>query len=157
MILYIVAALLAIFLLIAKQRTSKYKLPPGPPALPIVGSLPFLEGKGMVGKLIHPSLEKYGKDFCSVWIGNRLTVVIQDVALSRDLLAREEFSARVAIASPEVNVRGYKNRMLGIIESSGGMWQQQRRFALKHLRDFGFGKNNLDAAIQEKAEYFIEK
>ena len=157
MILYIVVAFLAIYFLIAKRRTSKYKLPPGPPALPIVGSLPFLKGKGMVGKLVHPSLEKYGKDFCSVWTGNRLTVVIQDIELTRDLLSRDEFSARVAIASPEVNVRGYKNRILGIADSSGSLWQQQRRFALKHLRDFGFGKQSLDAVIQEEAEYTLEK
>ena len=157
MILYIVAILLAIYFAAVNWRMRKYKLPPGPPALPILGSLPFLEGKGMVGKLLHPSLEKYGKDFCSIWTGNRLIVVIQDIDLCRDLLSRDEFSSRVSIESPEVNVRGHKNRNLGIAGSSGSLWQQQRRFALKHLRDFGFGKQSLDSVIQDEAEYTIEK
>ena len=151
----ILASILGIFFLIKFRRNFKYKLPPGPPALPIVGSLPFLEGGGMVEKMVHPSLEKYGNDFCSIWMGNRLFVVIQDFDLCKDLFSRDEFSARVPIESPEANVRGYKHRILGIAATSGSLWQEQRRFALKHLRDFGLGKQSLDSVIQDEANYTI--
>ena len=30
--------------------------------------------------------------------------------------------------------------MRGIVHQSGAVWQEQRRFALTTLRDFGFGK-----------------
>ena len=157
MFLYLIITIAAFYFLSSYRFKSKYNLPPGPPALPIVGCLPFLEGEGMAGKLVHPSLEKYGKDFCSLWMGNRLLVIIQDIDLCRDLFARDEFSMRTPIASPEVNVRGYKDRILGIAESSGKLWQEQRRFALKHLRDFGFGKQSLDSVIQDEANYVIDK
>ena len=42
--------------------------------------------------------------------------------------------------------------MQGIISSDGQLWQEQRRFALKHLKDFGFGKAGLEGVIQEEAE-----
>ena len=152
----IFASILGLYLLIKFGRNHKYKLPPGPPAFPMVGSLPFLEGGGMVEKMVHPSLEKYGNDFCSLWMGNRLFVVIQDFDLCKDLFSRDEFSARVPLESPETNVRGYKHRNLGIAGASGNLWQEQRRFALKHLRDFGLGKQSLDSVIQDEANYTID-
>ena len=36
------------------------------------------------------------------------------------------------------------------------MWQEQRRFALRALRDFGFGKKGIDGIIQEEAELLIQ-
>jgi hypothetical protein len=38
---------------------------------------------------------------------------------------------------------------------SGGVWQEQRRFALQKLRDFGFGKRGLDGVIQDEAEQVV--
>ena len=157
MLSYVFTALIALYLYSLYRYKRKYNLPSGPPALPIVGCLPFLKGTGMSGKMVHSSLEKYGKDFCSLWFGNRLNIVIQDLDLCRDLFSRDEFSIRTPIQSPEVDVRGYRGRILGIAASSGKLWQEQRRFALKHLRDFGFGKQSLDSVIQEEANYVIEK
>ena len=37
-------------------------------------------------------------------------------------------------------VRGTNGVVRGIIHNSGAVWQEQRRFALRALRDFGFGK-----------------
>ena len=46
--------------------------------------------------------------------------------------------------------------MQGIISSDGQLWQEQRRFALKHLKDFGFGKAGLEGVIQEEAEEIVK-
>ena len=45
--------------------------------------------------------------------------------------------------------------MRGIIHNSGAVWQEQRRFALTTLRDFGFGKKGIDGIIQEEADLLI--
>ena len=44
----------------------------------------------------------------------------------------------------------------GIIGSSGKVWQEQRRFTLRNLRDFGFGKVSMEGLIQEEVEKCIE-
>ena len=39
--------------------------------------------------------------------------------------------------------------------TDGEVWQEQRRFTLRHLRDFGFGKNRMEALIMEEVNEFI--
>ena len=46
--------------------------------------------------------------------------------------------------------------MCGIINNSGAVWQEQRQFALCALRDFAFGKRDIDGIIQEEAQLLIQ-
>ena len=54
------------------------------------------------------------------------------------------------------NVRGSNGVVYGIINTGGRVWQDQRRFALQKLKDFGFGRNGLDGVIQEEANELVE-
>ena len=40
--------------------------------------------------------------------------------------------------------------------ANGQEWQEQRRFTLRNLRDFGFGKVSMESLIQEEVEKCIE-
>ena len=40
----------------------------------------------------------------------------------------------------------------GIMFSNGKEWQEQRRFTLKNLRDFGFGKLSMEGLILEEVQ-----
>ena len=51
---------------------------------------------------------------------------------------------------------GGQGRKLGIVNSDGHIWSEQRRFALKHLRDLGFGKKSLDSAMIQEADQVID-
>lgn len=63
-----------------------------------------------------------------------------------------EFSGRPAIG-PLFLVAGKQKR--GLVASEGPHWSEQRRFALRHLRDFGFGKKTMEGAILEDASDLI--
>ena len=54
------------------------------------------------------------------------------------------------------HIRGQNGRPLGVITTEGQVWAQQRRFALKHLRDLGFGKKSLDSVMIEEADQLID-
>ena len=54
------------------------------------------------------------------------------------------------------NIRGLNNENLGIVDTSGTKWQEQRRFVLKHLKDFGFGKQSLDTYVQDEANDLVD-
>lgn len=40
--------------------------------------------------------------------------------------------------------------MHGLIPATGKEWREQRRFTLRHLRDFGFGKSSMEEIIKEE-------
>ena len=54
------------------------------------------------------------------------------------------------------NIRGHNGRHLGIIENDGGDWSVQRRFALKQLKDLGFGKKSLDSIMIQEVDEVID-
>ena len=92
--LLVIAITLLLIISVRNKRKYYHSLPPGPPAIPILGSFPFLKGTGFFDKLSGASCEKYGKDFVTVWIGNRLGILIQDFNICRSLFAKDEFSSR---------------------------------------------------------------
>ena len=44
----------------------------------------------------------------------------------------------------------------GVFFSNGQEWHEQRRFALRHLKDFGFGKAGMEETIMEEVEKAIK-
>ena len=48
-------------------------------------------------------------------------------------------------------VRNYEQK-LGIVFNEGVTWAEHRRFVLRHLRDFGFGKNSMEATVLDEFE-----
>ena len=48
------------------------------------------------------------------------------------------------------------NHVQGVLFSDGPIWAEQRRFTLRMLRDFGFGKAKMEELINEEVEVFNE-
>ena len=44
----------------------------------------------------------------------------------------------------------------GVVFSSGTAWNENRRFGLRTLRDFGFGKRTAENLILDESAYMIE-
>ena len=48
------------------------------------------------------------------------------------------------------------NFCLGIILGVGQSWTEQRRFAIRNLRDFGFGKKDMEGLIMDEVKEILE-
>ena len=74
----------------------------------------------------------------------------------QELFGKEEFSGR------KISNFLRENKFLntgarGIIHTEGNQWITQRRFSLKTLKDFGFGRKSLEGAISTEIDLIIEE
>ncbi|CAG7730888.1 unnamed protein product, partial [Allacma fusca] len=124
----------------------KWKLPPGPVGIPGVGN--FSMGKSP--HIVHSSCrKKYGDIYC-LTIGRTRIVVLGNVQFIKDCFNDPNFNGRPAEMLFCILSQGQH----GIIASEGQEWTEQRRFTLRHLRDFGFGKNLMENLIMEEVNDF---
>ncbi|XP_014368134.2 cytochrome P450 18a1 [Papilio machaon] len=148
LVLGVVLVYLTAWLLVLIRETRK--LPPGPWAPPIVGYLPFL---GVRHKTFLSLARNYGPLF-SARLGNQLTVVLCDYKLIREAFRREEFTGRPS--TPLMHTLDG----LGIINSEGRLWKNQRRFLHEKLREFGMsymgnGKKIMESRIKSEVYELI--
>ena len=138
--------------------------PPGPRRFPIFGSLFFmLEFSELLkdSTLIHAVLrnvENYGKLF-GFYIGSQPYVVIADYNYIKEVLKHEGSCDRPDL-TPINELRpghwtvGKKipGMSAGVAFSQGTYWKEQRRFLLRHLRDFGFGKTSMEDTLLDEVQ-----
>ena len=153
MVVFILVVLYAIFKYYNRGRN--YNLPLGPPAVPVVGSLPFQDlEKGPL--MYNKNLWVYSKYFTTLRMpGKADVIVIQDLKLAHDLFSRNEFSGRFQYTT--FKARSYNGKMTGILGTQGHMWSEQRRFSMKCLKTLGFSKQKMDMINQEEAKNVIDK
>jgi hypothetical protein len=80
--------------------------------------------------------------------------VLNDFKLTKRLFAQDIMSSRKEEYWQKY-IKGHIGRTYGIATTSGQPWQDQKRFALKVLKEFGFGRKGLDGVIQEEGARLI--
>nr|QST15081.1 CYP370C12 protein [Diaphanosoma celebensis] len=140
-ILLLIAIFLLSFAVLLSARPPNF--PPGPINLPVVGYIPFIR------KPLHLQFaqlsRKYG-DIFSINIGSHRVVVLTSLDAIRQAFKEDVLSGRSF--SPILNIRSEDKK--GILFSDGHNWQEMRRFTLRNLRDFGFGKSSLQGLVQSE-------
>ena len=125
--LILALSFLSIFYLYWKRKCRKH--PPGPPRVPILGSVPFITMKrGIMDWVMDKSVTKHR--LATVGIGPKDFIVINDFELAKELFGKEEFSGRQA---PEFVLaqKYFDGKRHGILITEGAHWSKQRRFGLK--------------------------
>lgn len=144
---------IVIVLLIYYWITLKPKnFPPGPPSLPLLGSVLFIPKK-LLHLTLADWLRKYGP-VVGLFFGSKPAVAICGPREVLEVLRREEFQSR-----PNATIFTDRSfgKKLGVIFSDGQFWVEQRRFTLRHLRDFGFGKKSMEGFIMNEAEDIVKE
>ncbi|XP_056371398.1 cytochrome P450 2G1-like isoform X2 [Oenanthe melanoleuca] len=143
---------LALLSLMSRHRSLASRLPPGPPALPLLGNLLQVSPFRTLQSLLKLS-ERYGPVF-TVWLGPRPVLVLRGSSAVREALVGnpEVFAGRGRMPTVESTFRGY-----GVVFADGERWRQLRRFSLTVLRDFGMGRRSIESRIQEEAQELLKE
>ncbi|KAK2156661.1 hypothetical protein LSH36_208g04096 [Paralvinella palmiformis] len=133
-------------------KESWKRLPPGPPSLPLIGSLPFL-GSSDIREPLRKLANKYG-DVFTIYLGSRRVVVLDGYDVIHDAFVKNAkvFSGRPNIFTIKIITGGY-----GIVSTEGEFCREQRRYALHILRDFGVGRSKLEGRMLEEITFFIQE
>ncbi|EDX16681.1 cytochrome P450 18a1 [Drosophila simulans] len=144
-------ALVSLLQWLVRNYRELRKLPPGPWGLPVIGYLLFM------GNEKHTRFMELAKQYGSLFstrLGSQLTVVMSDYKMIRECFRREEFTGRPDTPFMQT-LNGY-----GIINSTGKLWKDQRRFLHDKLRQFGMtymgnGKQQMQKRIMTEVHEFI--
>ncbi|XP_046573676.1 cytochrome P450 2J4-like [Haliotis rubra] len=140
-LLVVVVSILALWLGTRKPQ----HLPPGPPTLPLIGNVLTLAG-GDVRSIFQKLRKRYG-DVFSLYFGNNLVIVFNGYETLKEAFVKygDNFSDR-----PKGLTYDQYTKRMGVVNSSGQTWKEQRKFSLTVLRDLGLGKNVMETRIHEE-------
>ena len=129
------------------------KFPPGPPYIPILGSIPFLKGKG-IEIFVDEYIMSFG-DIVGTYIGAYKFVLINDWKTAKELFAREVSTGRIENYTTAY-ARSSLGQNMGLITTDGRRWSSERSFTLKQLKNFGLTKKHLDSCILPQAKEAVQ-
>ncbi|XP_030371694.1 probable cytochrome P450 304a1 [Scaptodrosophila lebanonensis] len=151
-ILLLISALVFLYLSYQYAVGRPVGFPPGPPRIPVFGSYLFLM---LVNhKYLHKAAlaisKWYKSDIIGFHVGKYPVVVVHNGAGVREVLNNQVYDGRPALYIAAMRDPGDDVR--GIFFQEGLLWKEQRRFILRYLRDFGFGRrfDELELVIQEE-------
>ncbi|XP_063348492.1 cytochrome P450 2G1-like [Pelmatolapia mariae] len=144
----ILAGLILALLWLFSVKRKKYRLPPGPAPLPLLGNLPQID-KNVPFKSILKFSETYGP-VMTLYMGWQRTVVLVGYDAVKEALVdqADDFTGRMPVPFLLKATKGY-----GLAISNGERWHQLRRFTLTTLRDFGMGRKGMEEWIQEVSKH----
>lgn len=156
--LLIVAIVLVAYFLCKTIFTRHKYFPPGPSVwIPFFGN--YLTLLLINYQHTHQGFDKLSKFYktkiLGFYLGSVPTVVVSDQKSVKELLMRPEFQGRMDQITTLVRVDFEEEK--GIIFTEGDLWQQQKRFFLRHLRDYGFGKRSetLEMELVEEVQSLV--
>lgn len=152
-ILFIIIITLLSYLDMRKPKN----FPPGPFWLPVFGSILYIAKTHRKLKYFTHLCAKLGAEYDAPLIGLKfgkdLVVVVNSAKTLKEFLSSDDLIGR-----PDGEF--YRSRTwgerLGVLLTDSDLWKEQRRFSLRHLRDFGFGRRDMSVMLEEETANMVD-
>lgn len=95
---------------------------------------------------------KYNSDILGLRLGRENYAVVLNHKYVREVHMREEFDGRPDNFFMRLRTMGHR---LGITGVDGPVWQEQRNFVTRHLRQLGFARQPMDEQIEAEMKELI--
>lgn len=132
--------------------------PPGPKWLPIIGSAftinHYRKKTGLLCKAFTYIAEQYKDNRGVVGFKNgkdKLVVAFTNDSI-KEMMLNEDFDGRPVGLFFETRTWGLRR---GIMFTDGEFWRDQKRFLVRHLKDFGFSKRGMNSLIESQSEMVV--
>jgi len=158
---WVVSVLTFVLFYILLQSRRPANLPPGPPSLPLVGSLPFIDYKALnkdINSEARNISKKYG-DICHFYVGRKLVVILDSYDSIKEAFVSQgvNFAGRTGEIDPSMQACNPYHPVLGMTYSSySPEWKKQRHLSIAIMRSLGWGKNGVEEQIQDECGLLIE-
>ena len=157
----------------------------GPRGLPFLGNLNLFSAEIPINQTLQTLAKKYGS-VTGLFLGpTQPFISVSGLEAIRETLLNDDLNSRPT--GPIFNTRSFGESLgnflkitlqikttkvlddksnaissstktdTGLIFTSGPLWQEQRRFTLRHLRDLGFGKTSIEDQMMEVIVELIEE
>ncbi|KAG0710129.1 Methyl farnesoate epoxidase [Chionoecetes opilio] len=125
--------------------------PPGPPRLPLLGFLPFLDSH-LPHKQMWRLSDTYGP-VVGLYFGTQPAVVVNGWEAVKEALQNDDLNGRPENVATVIQY-GFQG---GVMFSEGELWKEQRRFALHQFRNLGFGKKSHEAIVHDEVRELLKE
>ncbi|KRT81982.1 cytochrome P450, partial [Oryctes borbonicus] len=151
MIFFIVVLVIISVGLFFLTTTKPRNYPPGPKWYPVKGSVDVVKRYSMEHGGLHIALGKLARDhqtdILGLKLGQELVVVVFKYEIIRHIFKSEDFEFRPDNLFIRLRSMGTKR---GITCADGDLWTSQRSFLLRHFRNLGFGREEMQRIIREE-------
>ncbi|VVC86331.1 probable cytochrome P450 303a1 [Leptidea sinapis] len=147
-----------IALLLYLDSVKPRNFPPGPKWLPVLGCAyevkKLRDKNGYFYKCIKELTKLYSSDghLLGLKIGKDRIVLVNSLEANKEMLYNEDIDGRPKGIFYQTRTWGERK---GVLVTDGELWKEQRRFLLKHLKDFGFGRKGMAQISSNEGNFMV--
>ncbi|XP_022902146.1 probable cytochrome P450 303a1 [Onthophagus taurus] len=151
--IFFFAIILGLLIYLDSKKPNNF--PPGPKWLPIFGSALTVFRLRKRNKYLYLGTaelsNKYGP-VVGLKVGIEKIVVAYGLHAIREMMLSNDMVGRPTGPFYELRTFGLRR---GVLLTDEELWYEQRKFVVRHLREFGFGRRSMSAMIEDEAKTMI--
>lgn len=154
---FVISFVIVLLILLYLDVIKPINFPPGPKWYPIIGSALSMHNErirtGMLCKGTMSMAQKFKNNGAIGFkVGKDKLVVAVTTDAILEMMSNEDLDGRPTGPFFETRTWGLRRGILLVDEI---FWQEQRRFIMRHLKEFGFARRGMVDMIQNEAEHLL--